>query len=182
MRLGWVWAIVLCFCLQCSAWAQESAPDKNVSVEPPAFVSQWFVGPQFKREALGFDSVLQQTLPGESWLGLAVFHRQDPWFGTGGALLFSQQDSAMEIEIDARWFLPLPLIEPYLGAQLNYLTREFGGFSIALRPGAQLQLLPQLYLDVFGQLRYDLFNFLFGAGKRGDQLLFGLGIAVLYKL
>lgn len=166
------------------ALAQESAPpaDPPVAAEPPLYVSQWYLGPVFKRDGIGYDSVKNQALAGENWIGLQAMHRQESWFGSGGHLLFSMQDSAMELGLDARLFWPLPLIEPYLGAELNYLTRHFGGFSIALRPGAQLHFLPTLSLDAFAQLRYDLFNLTFGNGSRGDQLLWGLGLAVLYKL
>lgn len=171
-------------CLPGASWAQESAPPAEVpaTTEPPLYVSQWYLGPVFKRDSIGYDSVKNQALAGENWLGLQVLHRQETWFGSGGHLLFATQDSAMEFGLDARLFLPLPLIEPYLGAELNYMTRHGGGFSIALRPGAQLHFLPMLSVDAFAQLRYDLFNQAFGSGSRGDQLLWGLGLAVLYKL
>jgi len=183
---------LLAFCLQLPilVWAPVLAQAQTsvfpveafVVTEFPLYVSQWYIGPVFKRDGIGYDSVKNQVLAGENWLGLQTLHRQETWFGSGGHLLFSLQDSAIELGIDARLFLPLPLIEPYLGAELNYMTRHFGGFSIALRPGAQLHFLPMLSLDAFAQLRYDLFNLTFGNGSRGDQLLWGLGLAVLYKL
>ncbi|PIQ27791.1 hypothetical protein COW36_07730 [bacterium (Candidatus Blackallbacteria) CG17_big_fil_post_rev_8_21_14_2_50_48_46] len=161
--------------------AQEPPPpDVQVASEP--VVSQWYWGPVFSHDGLGYDRLLNQPLAGENWWGLSVLHRMDPWFGTGGSLLFAQADNSVALQLDARWYWPLPLVEPYLGAQFSYLTRQNGGFSLALRPGVQLQFLPQLYADVFGLLRYDVFSALFNSENRGDQLYFGLGFALLYRL
>lgn len=187
-RGGQRWGLTICFwafwALGLAGLAQETAPPAETTAvaEPPPYVSQWYLGPVFKRDGLGYDSVKNQALAGENWLGLQVLHRQETWFASGGHLLFAAEDSALDVGLDVRFFWPLPLIEPYLGGELNYLTRHFGGFSLALRPGAQLHFLPMLSLDVFGQLRYDVFNATFGNGSRGDQLLWGLGLAVLYKL
>lgn len=143
---------------------------------------EWFWGTVFRRDGLGYDPTLRQALGGENLLGLQMQHRMDPWFSSGASLLFSQEDNALVLSLDGRWYWPLSLAEPYLGLELNYLTRNNGGVSATLRPGVQLRLLPQFQLDGFGLLRYDLFDVLFATSNSDVSLYMGLGLALLWRI
>lgn len=158
----------------------ETAPPQPIEA-PPAFEPYWLVGPVFKQDGLGYDPVAQQATGGFPWIGLQTFYRMEPFWGTGVSLMTSPADDAFELQLEGRAMLPLGLLDPYLGLQLAYLTRDVGGFSLALRPGLQVQVLPQLYLDLFGQLRFDAWDLLFN-GADGDQLRLGLGASLMLRI
>lgn len=164
---------LLAFLLALPLQAQEMPPT-------PARSESWQMGLFYKQEGLGYDSANARALGGEGWVGVQMLHRLEPYFGTGAALLFSQRDSALEFNLDARWYWPLGVVEPYLGAQLNYLTRDNGGVALALRPGLQLELMPRLQLEAAALLRYDLFGSVFQGNNA--PLLGGFSLGVLYQI
>ena len=155
--------------------AQEMPPAAKPS--PP---ENWQMGLLYKQDGLGYNAASAKALGGERWFGLQMLHRLEPYLGTGAALLFSQHDSALEFNLDARWYWPLGRVEPYLGAQLNYLTRDNGGVALVLRPGVQLQLMPRLQLEAAALLRYDLFGSIFQSNSA--PMLSGLSLGVLYQI
>ena len=91
-------------------------------------------------------------------------------------------DNSFEFNLDASLILPLRVFQPYLGAELSYLTRSNGGFAVALKPGAlvELQEVP-IQLNFFGLARYDVFNALFGT-QALNQLLLGAGLDVMFRI
>lgn len=169
MILGLLWASPV--------WAQES-PGSSEKIQHP-----WLVGITGQFDGISYQPSNQQfSDSSEFFIGPQVFVRHDPWFGTGGHLLFSQKDNALEVGLDARYFFPLPLVEPYMGANLSFLTRDAGGFSLALRPGVFVQAIPHFTLDFFLLGRYDLFYQAFGTPVDGKDLIHvGLGASVLYR-
>ena len=168
---GGLLALLLTLPLQ----AQEMPPATTPT--PP---ESWQLGLLYKQDGLSYDGTRGKALGGEGWFGVHMLHRLEPNFGTGAALLFSQRDSALEFNLDARWYWPFGLVEPYLGAQLNYLTRDNGGVSLALRPGIQMQLMPRIQLEAAALLRHDLFGSVFQ--DNSAPLLSGLSVGVLYQL
>jgi hypothetical protein len=144
----------------------------------PVAAERWQLGLLYKQDGLGYAGA--KALTGEGWVGVQMLHRLEAYFGTGAALLFSQRDSALEFNLDARWYWPLGVVEPYLGAQLNYLTRDNGGVALALRPGVQLSLMPRLQLEAAALLRYDLFGSVFQ--NNSTPLLSGFSLGVLYQI
>ena len=143
-------------------------------------VSQWYLGPAFKLDGWAIGPHPLETH--DQLLGAQLFHRMEPFFGTGASLYFAPRDSVFEFNLDARWIWPLPAFEPYAGLQLSYLTRNDGGISLSFKPGllAQVPGLP-LQLDIFGLARYDVFQALFGS-QEPNQLMLGAGAVVQYKL
>jgi hypothetical protein len=158
----------------------DTAPPQPLEA-PPAFEPYWLIGPVFKQDGFGYDPIAQRGVGGFPWMGLQSFYRMEPFWGTGASLLTSPVDNAFEVLIEGRAMLPLGILDPYLGLQLAYLTRDVGGFSLALRPGLQVQVLPWVYLDLFGQLRFDAWDALF-SGSDGDQLLFGVGTSLMLRI
>lgn len=164
-------------------WHPVHAQESPLNISSPApSGSEWWFGPAARQDGLGYDSLRRQVLSGESLLGLQVQHRMDPWFSSGGSLLFSQQDSAILLNLDVRWYWPLSLAEPYLGLELSYLTRDNGGLATALRSGFQIQFAPQFQMDTFGLLRYDLFKALFVSSPNDVLLYGGIGLALLWQI
>lgn len=149
--------------------------------EQAAFVSKWHIGPAFKFDGWAFGPHPLESH--DSLMGLQVFYRMEPAFGTGASLLFTPQDSNFEFNLDARWIWPLiPAFEPYAGLQLGYLTRSTGGLSLSFRPGLLTEVpgLP-LQADLYGLLRYDIKEALFGSHDP-NQLMLGIGIVLQYML
>jgi hypothetical protein len=158
-------------------WGQSSMGEDSLVFEPmePPFASQWYLGGTYRLDGIG-------SSPDNSF-GLQLFHRMEKTFGTGGSVLFLPEDSSFDINLDARWIWPLPIAEPYLGAQLGYLTRSTGGVSLALRPGVMFEAprIPLMF-EVYGLVRYDVFGAVFGGDAVQNPLTIGLGASVSYRL
>lgn len=149
--------------------------------EAEAFVPRWYIGPTYKTD--GFSLGAGARGAGlDQRIGLQVFHRMEPIFGTGGSLWFDPGGNSFEVTLDARWIWPLPVVEPYAAAQIGYLTRDVGGLSLEFRPGilAEIPGLP-FQIDVFVVSRYDAVEALFGS-QNPNQLLFGLGSTLQFRL
>lgn len=144
------------------------------------YYSNWLIGPAFKLDGWAIGPHPLETH--DQLIGLQVFHRMMPTFGTGASLFFAPGDSEFEFNLDGRWIWPLPAVEPYAGAQLSYLTRNNGGISISFKPGllAQVPGLP-LQLDLFALARYDFIQALFGS-QNPNQLMLGAGAVLQYQL
>lgn len=171
----WLLQATLLF-LALPAWSQANN-DNSLSFEAaePAFESQWYLGGTYRLDNIGHRI--------EQGVGMQLFHRMEPSFGTGGGILFLPTDSSFEVNLDARWIWPLPVIEPYLGAQIGYLTRSTGGVSLALRPGIMLEVprLPLMF-ELYSLARYDLFGVVFGGEAVQSPFLLGFGLALSYRL
>jgi len=168
-----LYAWLLAACLSLPAAAQESSPAEPAS---PGFESKWYLGGTYRLDGLG-------AAGNDQIFGLQMNHRMEPTFGTGASVLFIPKDSSFDINLDARWIWPLPVFEPYIGAQMGYLTRSTGGFSLALRSGVMVELqdLP-LQLEFYGLVRYDVFAALWGGNIGQEPLSIGLGTSILYRL
>lgn len=178
-------AFISLFCfvgLSSTALAQESGFDWDSLFEPePAhFDSKWYLGASAKLDSWGIGAQPQEHH--DQMLGLRAFHRMQKTWATGASLYFATTDNSFEFNLDGSLILPLRVFQPYLGAELSYLTRSNGGFALALKPGAliELQELP-IQLNFFGLARYDIFNAVFG-NQALNQLLLGAGFDVLFRI
>lgn len=159
------------------AAARAQAPVPAPESEPEAgFDSRWYLGPAYRYEGL------LQGISDQLW-GFQVYHQIEPHFGTGGGLYFSPQTYSLAFDLSARWRWDLPVVAPYAGAQLGYLSQYSGGLSLALQPGLQIEIpgVPVL-LDIYGLLRYDVADALFGSQDPVAAAYFGLGSSLLFKL
>lgn len=170
-------ALTLIALLSLPVLAQEEVVPGDPSF---GYYSQWYIGPAYKLDGWAFGVHPLETH--DQLVGLQVFHRMEPYFGTSASLFYSHIDSDFEIDLDARWIWPLPWFEPYAGLQLSYLTRSVGGVGLSLKPGllAQIPGLP-LQLDIYGLASYDVFQALFGS-QNPNQLLLGIGAVLQYRL
>ena len=114
--------------------------------------------------------------------GIQTLYRMTPQFATGGSLLFEPSRSEVIVQLNTRWIWPLYVAEPYLGAQLDYLSRTDGGFSLALRPGV---LIPLVFLpaslDLYSLARYDVAGILLSGRDPVGAAHFALGAALLFN-
>lgn len=157
-------------------WGQEN----NQTPEAEGFRPHWYIGPVFRLDGIQTDTGLNNEL--DSFWGLQAYYQMSDYFGTGGSLLYLDQDSQMQADLFARWYWNLPLVQPYAGLQIGYFTRDNGGLSLALRPGIQIEAaqLP-LMLDFYALGRYDVIAATFGTGVN-SPLYLGLGASVLFRV
>jgi hypothetical protein len=114
--------------------------------------------------------------------GIQTLYRMTPHFASGGSLLFEPTRSEIIVQLNTRWIWPLYVAEPYLGAQLEYLSRTDGGFSLAFRPGVLVPLpfLPAS-LDFYTLGRYDVVGILLNGRDPLGAAHFALGAALLFQ-
>lgn len=174
------------FCLICNIIVCLSICLPSYSQEEEARWSglAWGISPAIKWDGISFDSNTNQWSEPDFLLGLESVYRMSPYAGIGASLFFSSnEDSAIEVGMDYRCYLPLlnDLLNPYIGLQLNYLTRKIGGFSIVLRPGIEIITIPNFALSAFGQIRYDIFESLERNLFQIDQFTLGSGLQAQYR-
>ena len=144
------------------------------------FESRWYIGPTYQMDNITLPT--DSTVASDQLMGLTGFHRMNPYFGTGASLFFTPQDSSIALQLNSRWIWPLPIVEPYVGANLHYLSRDGGGLSIVFQPGLQIQALPfPLLFDIYALARYDIVSAVFN-NQYQQAARFGLGASVLFQL
>ena len=158
----------------------------TLSVQAKEKEDYWLIGPLYSFDGINYDFQKNRFSGSpEMYLGMQGFYKHDRWYGTGGHFAFSQTDNTLEMGLNARYFYTLPLVEPYFGGNLNYSTRDKGGFSLALRPGAHIQIFPHTILDVYALGRYDLFDHIFGVSSQEEtdktRFYAGFGLSVMYQ-
>lgn len=162
-----------------TAWAQNTAKE-----EPPPDPSKWYWGLTLRQDGiLGSVEGENSAALGEFQAGAQIFHRMDDYFGTGASILFLPSDSNFAINLDARWIWPLPLVEPYIGIQGEYLTRKEGGLALAPRLGLQIETeqIP-VQIDLYFLGRYDISAVVFNGLRSATPFSLGLGISFLYRI
>lgn len=164
---------ILCFSFFCGT-------NTSVSAEESPFEPSFGFGLATQLESLQWPSVVNPESP-SIFGGIQTLYRMTPQFATGGSLLFEPNRSEVIVQLNTRWIWPLYVAEPYLGAQLDYLSRTDGGFSLALRPGVLIPLgfLPSS-LDVYSLVRYDVAGILLSGRDPVGAAHFALGAALLF--
>lgn len=154
------------------AHAQEDLP------APLPEIRHWSVSLSGKWDNLNPIAGNPKEVPVDFLLGLEFLNRMSRDMAAGGSVyLYSSVDNALELSGNFRYYWPVAdILDPYVGVQLNYLTRDNGGFSIVLRPGLEIPVGEHLRLEGFGQIRYDIWHGLNAGDFAKDTLSVGVGL------
>lgn len=150
-------------------------------VEAPVY-PQFSLGLLGQLESLQLPTVDNPETP-TLFGGIQTLYRMNPYFASGGGLLFEPNRSEVIVQFNTRWIWPLYVAEPYVGTQLEYFSRTDGGFSLALRPGV---LLPVPFLpadiDLYALGRYDVAGLVFSGRTPLNAAHFAVGASLMFRL
>lgn len=165
-------------------WSLPAQSQESQTEDLNQDISKWYLGPVFRLDELQSGTETDNSgSSGTMYYGLRFFHRMDDSFATGANILFSPEYSSFAINLDARWIWNLPLIEPYAGLELAYLTRSSGGLTLAPKLGFQFEWHEApILLDVYLLTRYDLTAAIFDNAQSQNPFNFGFGTSIQYRL